>query len=195
MENSNLTNATIQEAITDMNALRLPTNYGATLGVKKILNTVPVGKTKSSIFFRTHPDAPMTFAAMTLEHGKSKDTYIVYPTVSMAVPELVRRVVLHAAIDRQNNIFLIPVQLPNEDGTRNPWHESLAQAVECAKTKWIRISANQNIQGYNIFAADADLPEPDWPDSTIETLIEVAFRGKIINSIDHPVIQSLLGRI
>lgn len=195
MENLNTPAQPDRYPVSDLNALRLPANYGATLGVKKILNTVPVGKPKNSNFFRTNTDASMTFAAMTLEHGKSKETYVVYPSVSIAVPELVRRVVLHAAIDRQNNIFLIPVQLPNEDGTRNAWYESLAQAVECAKTKWIRISANQNIQGYNIFAADADLPEPDWPDSNIETLIEVAFRGKIINSIDHPVIQALLGRI
>jgi len=182
-------------SVTDLNSLRLPTDYGATLGVHKLLTTVPVGKPKNSNFFRIHPDVSMTFAAMTLEHGKTKETYVVYPSVSLAVSELVRRVVLHAAIDRQNNIFLMPVQLPNEDGTRNPWHESLAQAVECAKTKWIRISANQNIQGYNIFAADADLPEPDWSDYSIDKLIEVAFRGKIINNIDHPVIQALLGRI
>ena len=53
--------------------------------------------------------------------------------VAQEMGGLVRPVQLRAAIDRQNNVFLIPVPLPGEDGSRNPWHESLAQAVEHAK--------------------------------------------------------------
>jgi hypothetical protein len=102
---------------------------------------------------------------------------------------------LHAAIDRQNNPFLIPVPLPGEDGNRNPWHESLAQAVELAKSKWIRIAANMNVGGYDVYEAAGELPEPEWPTQDIAALIQVAFRGKIITSLEHPVVQSLLGKI
>jgi len=102
---------------------------------------------------------------------------------------------LHAAIDRQNNVSLIPVPLPGEDGARNPWHESLAQAVEHAKMKWVRITANMYAGGYDIYEAKGELPEPEWPAYDIDSLIQVAFRGKIITSLDHPIVQSLLGRI
>jgi hypothetical protein len=102
---------------------------------------------------------------------------------------------LHAAIDRQNNVFLIPVPLPGEAGTRNPWHESLAQAVELAKLKWLRITANMYTGSYDVYEAQGALPEPEWPEQGMDILIEVAFRGKIIESLDHPVVQSLLGRV
>lgn len=183
------------ETSTDLSSLRLPTNYGATLGVKKLLTNIPVGRPKKSQFFRTHPSNEMAFPVMVLENKESRETYVVTPEVGQQISELVRPVMLHAVIDRQNNVSLIPVPLPGEDGLRNPWHESLAQAVENAKEKWIRITANMHIGGYDVYEAEGDLPEPEWPDHDIDSLIKIAFRGKIISSLDHPIVQSLLGKI
>lgn len=188
---------TPQQATTgpDLKSLRLPANYGATLGVKKLLTNVHVGKPKKANFFRTHTADEMTFPAMILENKEARESYVVVPDVAQEISELVRPVMLHAAIDRQNNVSLIPVPLPGEDGTRNPWHESLAQAVEHAKLKWIRITANMHVGGYDVNEAQADLPEPEWPAHDIDALVQVAFRGKIIIGLDHPIVQSLLGRI
>jgi len=180
---------------TDIKPLRLSTHYGATLGVKKLLTNVQVGRPKKSQFFRTHRSDDMTFPAMILENKESRESYLVAPEVAQVISELVRPVMLHAAIDRQNNPFLIPVPLPGEDGARNPWHESLARAVEHAKSKWIRITANIHIGSYDVYEAEGELPEPEWPAHDIDELVQVAFRGKIIKTLDHPVIQSLLGRI
>lgn len=181
--------------LTDLKALRLPANYGATLGVKKLLTTVPVSKLKKPQFFRTHSADNMTFAAMFLEQKEARESYVVLPNVAQEISELVRPVMLHAAIDRQNNVFLIPVPLPGEAGTRNPWHESLAQAVELAKLTWLRLTANMHTGSYDVYEAQAELPEPEWPANDIDVLVQVAFRGKIITSLDHPVVQSLLGKV
>ena len=179
----------------DLKSLRLPADYGATLGVKKLLANVLVGKPKKPQFFRTHASDEMTFPAMLSENKESRECYLVLPEVAQEISELVRPVMLHAAIDRQNNISLIPVPLPGEAGTRNPWHESLAQAVEHAKLKWIRITVNMHAGGYDVYEAEGELPEPEWPAHDIDALVQVAFRGKIITSLDHPVVQSLLGKI
>ena len=179
----------------DLQALRLPANYGATFGVKKLLTKVPVGKAGRAHFFRTHSSEDMVFSAMTLEQKESRETYVVAPDVAQQISELVRPVQLHASIDRHNNVFLTPITLPGEDGSRNPWHESLAQAVELAKTKWIRITANMHVGAYDVYEAQSPLSEPEWPPFDIFQLIEIAFRGKIIDTLDHPVVDSLLGRI
>ena len=92
-------------------------------------------------------------------------------------------------------MFLLPVLLPGEAGLRNPWHESLAQAVEHAKQTWLRLSANMHLGGYDIHVAEGALPDPEWPAHDIESLVNVAFRGKIIDSRDHPIVQALLGKI
>ena len=99
---------------TDLMSLRLPANYGATLGVKKLLTNVSVGRPKKPQFFRTHTVEEMTFPAMILENKEARESYVVVPEVAQEISELVRPVMLHAAIDRQNNVFLIPVPLPGE---------------------------------------------------------------------------------
>jgi hypothetical protein len=154
-----------------------------------------VGKPKKGNFFRAHTSEDMTFTAMLLEQKEVNETYLVAPDVAQEINDLVNAVQLHAVIDRHNNVSLIPVPLPGEGGNRNPWHQSLAQAVEKSKFKWIRIAANMPLGGYDVFEAEASLSEPEWPEHDIEALIEVAFRGKIISSLEHPVVQSLLGRI
>ena len=179
----------------DFNALRIPANYGATLGVKKLLTNVPVGKPKKANFFRCHPADDMTYPTMLLEQKESNESYLVVPEVAQEISELVRRVEMFTAIDRHNNVLLIPVPLPGDDGNRNPWHESLAQAVELSKENWIRISANMRLGCYDVFVAEATLSEPEWPEYSMKTILEVAFRGKIITSLEHPIVQSLLGRI
>ena len=195
VENPTPTRQVAASALADLQALRLPADYGATLGVKKLLTTVAVTKPKKPQFFRTHAADEMTFAAMFLEQKEARESYLVLPDVAQQISELVRPVMLHAAIDRQNNVFLIPVPLPGEAGTRNPWHESLAQAVERAKMKWLRLTANMHTGSYDVYQAEGALPEPEWPAHGIDALVEVAFRGKIITGLDHPVVQSLLGKV
>jgi len=113
----------------DLKNVRLPTNYGATLGVKKLLTTIQVGRPKKTQFFRTHQSDDMVFPSMILENKEAQETYVVYPDVAQAISELVPPVFLQAAIDRQNNVSLVPVPLPGDSGVRHPAHESLAQAV------------------------------------------------------------------
>ena len=195
MTSTNSPQKNVSSSNLDLQSLRLPANYGATMGVKKLLTNVPVRKPRKPQFFRTHPSADMTFDGMLLQQKEKEESYLVVPGVAQQISELVQPVDLFAAIDRNNNVFLIPVPMPGESGVRNPWHESLFQAVEHSKQNWIRINANMHMGGYDVFEAQISLSEPDWPHHTIDNLVEVAFRGKIIQSLDHPVVQSLLGRV
>ena len=176
-------------------SLRLTQNFGETLGVKKVLTTVPVGKPSKDRFFRTHPSPSWVFPTWILENKVAGETYLASTEVASVLGSLARPVELYAAIDRQNNPFLIPIPLPGPNGVRNPWHESLAQAVERAKVVWLRISANKDLGGYDIYEATAKLPDPVWPDITMDELLEIAFRGRIITSPDHPVVQEKLGGV
>lgn len=176
-------------------SLRLTQNFGETLGVKKVLTTVPVGRPSKDRFFRTHPSPSWVFPTWILENKAAGETYLVSAEVASALGDQVRAVELYAAIDRQNNPFLIPIPLPGPNGVRNRWHESLAQAVEKAKSVWIRISANKDLGGYDIFEATAKLPDPVWPDITMDELLEVAFKGRVITSLDHQIVQERLGNI
>ena len=179
----------------DINDFRLPQNFGSTLGVQKVLTNIPVGKPGGQKFFRTHPSPSMEFPTLIYQDKTAGETYVVSPTLAPELGTLARPAVLHVAVDRVGNAFLIPVMLPDERGNRNPWHDSLAQAVKLAQEKWVRVQANRASGHYDVIVATAELSEPTWPTESVDTLVDIAFRGRTIKSPDHPIIQGLQGKI
>ncbi len=176
-------------------SLRLSQNFGQTLGVKKVLTVVPVAKPSKDRFFRTHESSQWVYPAWVFENKATSESFILSEEVASILSGLARPVELYTAIDRQNNLFFIPVPLPGPNGVRNPWHESRLQAVMRAKSVWIRITANNDLGGYEVFEATAKLPEPTWPDLSFDDLLAIAFRGRIITDPDHPVVLEMLGGV
>jgi len=179
---------------TPFSSLRLSQNFGQNLGVKKVLTMVPVGKPSRDRFFRVHESSDWVYPAWFLENAATSESFILSAEVASILSGLVRPVELYTAIDRQNNVFLIPVPLPGPNGVRNPWHESRLQAVMRAMSVWLRITANNGLGGYDIFEATAKLPDPIWPDLQMADLLAIAFRRRIISDPDHPIVQERLGK-
>jgi hypothetical protein len=71
----------------------------------------------------------------------------------------------------------------------------LAEAVARSQETWIRITANKAVGGYDVFEASAKLPEPIWPTESMDSLLDVAFRGRVLDVPNHPVVIDLLGGI
>ena len=156
---------------------------------------MPVGKPDKTKFFRVRDGEAWTFRVFIYEDKGAKELYIVLPFVQPLLGSLARPAQLYAAIDRTDNPFLIPVTLPSEDGKWNSWPDSLTQGVEMAKDYWVRVVSNMSLSAYDINQATALLPDPVWPATTMEELVKVAFRGKIIDTPDHPVIRALQGAV
>ena len=50
-----------------------------------------------------------------------------------------------------------------------------------------------NIGAYDIFTAEGNLKEPEWPELSLDELLNIAFKNKIINRLDHQVLLQLRG--
>jgi len=89
---------------------------------------------------------------------------------------------------------LWPVRLPSPDGRQLAWHHSAQVAAEMAMKRWIRVKANMSLGAYDIFEANCTIPEPEWPsDISFPKLLEIAFKGRLVDSLDHPVLKRLRG--
>ena len=77
----------------------------------------------------------------------------------------------------------------------NEWHRSAAEAAELAMHRWVRLSANMALGAYEIFEAIGNLPEPIWPELPFSEILRIAFRDRMIESLDHPVVQRLRGAV
>jgi hypothetical protein len=84
--------------------------------------------------------------------------------------------------------FLWPMNV-NPDGRENAWNTSSERFAEEAKVRWAR-RVNRKT-GYGTKYAPGDQPEPTWPDKSWMEIIRDAFEGRIIDSVEHPIYQSL----
>jgi hypothetical protein len=177
----------------DLTKLRLSQTFAETVGVKKLLRTIPVRKPNSQDFIRVHPDPDYRGNFAIVDLHDEREIYLVTPSMA---PELMGECVeatLFTMINRQGVVRIWPVRLPGPDGKVLEWHRSAAEAAELAMTRWIRVKANMDLGAYEMFAAESTIQEPTWPDLPFQELLKIAFRERFINSPDHPIIKRLRG--
>jgi hypothetical protein len=59
--------------------------------------------------------------------------------------------------------------------------------------RWIRVKANMSLGAYEMFEAASTIPDPTWPELSFQELVEIGFRQRLVNNLDHPVIKRLRG--
>ena len=179
----------------DLTTLRLSQDFASQLGVKKVLTTVPIKKPDRHNFFRVHPSPEYALETALLDLKAERDVFLVAPGGRESIAAELTPKILYTAIDRQGNIFLWPVRLPGPDGRLDDWNQSSHKNAELAKVNWTRSGANMDAGHYDTHIALGDLPEPEWPDLSFQEIVKIAFRDKIIDSPDHPVLKRLRGEI
>ncbi|MBI2825124.1 MAG: hypothetical protein HYX69_10600 [Planctomycetia bacterium] len=177
--------------------LRVSQDFEKTVGVKKLLTVVPVRKPSKEVFFRVHPGEDFCLTTAVIELKEDQEFFIIDPALReqlSAEPTFgLRRLV--TVINRQGDVSIWPLRLPSAEGKIDSWSESALEAVERAKDRWIRMASNRGIGAYDVYEATGDLPPPVWPDLPFRTLLETAFKGRLIDSLDHPVIKRLRGEL
>ena len=179
-------------ALKDLERFRLNQDFTRT-GAVKVLTQVPVRKAGKTTFFRAHDEH--WFDTMILELKEDSESYLVEPELQEELQAEIVAVTLVLCVTRQGVVFIWPVRLPDAMGRVNPWHMSAREAAVISTTKWIRICANQQLGGYDVHEAINQAAVPAWPKESFKQLIDIAFRGKVIDRIDHPVIRRLRGEI
>ena len=177
----------------NLDALRLRQDYSQISGVKKLVTTVPVRKPGKQDFIRVNAREDMQISTGVIELKDDREHYLVAPEIWSEIPGEITPKLLVTAINRQGVIFLWPIRLPGEDGRIDNWNQSALEAAKLAKSKWVRLAANLSLGAYEIFEAVSELPEPSWPDISFEEIVQLAFKGRYVDSVDHPVIKRLLG--
>jgi len=177
----------------DPSALRLSQDFGADLGVKRVILTIPVRKPDRQWFVRTHPSEDYRLATAVLEVKEDRETYLVAPALRSELPGEIVPKLLWTAINRQGVVFLWSIRLPGTEGKVDPWNRSASEAADRAQCRWTRIAANMALGAYDVFEGSNDLPEPTWPEISFAEILKIAFKDNYIETPDHPVLRRLRG--
>ncbi len=178
----------------DIENLRMKPDYAATLDATKLLTTVPCRKPNPQVFIRVRPEEEFRLATAVIEIKEDREIYLLAPALREVVSHEWQIKMFYTAITRQGTLFLWPVRMPGSDGRLDTWNQSAHTAADHATHAWIRVQPNRQLGGYDIFQAAGLIPEPEWPNKTMQELVQLAFKHHFIDSLDHPVLQALEGK-
>jgi hypothetical protein len=178
----------------DIASLRLNPSFLESAGVKKLVTTVPVRRPSQQDFVRVHslPEYRENFAIIDLKDDR--EDFIVHPDILSDLAGEVVHKTLFTAVNRQGVVFLWPVRLPAPDGRVLEWWRSEREAAERAMTSWLRIKANMSLSAYEISVAESEMADPVWPELSFQELVRIAYRDRLITTLDHPVVKRLRGQ-
>ena len=183
----------------DLDFLRFDPSLSEGLGVRKVLNTIPVRKPHKQDFIRVHPGETYRLPLAVIELEDDREIYLVPPPVAAQLPGECIMVTLYLAINRQGVPFLWPVKLPAPDGKILAWHTSAADACQRAMREWLRVKANMSLCAYEFYVVPEKvaktIPDPVWPDLTYQEILKIAFRDRYVTDLDHPVVKRLRGLV
>lgn len=179
----------------DLLSLRLRQNFEQTVGVKKAFLTIPIRKPSREWFIRTNP--ALRIETCVLELKEDREVYLVSPDLwtELVAESTFGTRALYGAINRQGVFFVWPVRLPGADGKLDDWNRSALEAASMAETRWIRVASNMSLGAYEVFEAQADWPEPEWPEISLGDILRTAFKGRVVETLDHPVLKRLRGEV
>jgi hypothetical protein len=177
--------------------LRLPQNFAAASGVRRLLTTVLKRKPVKGAFVRTHPDDAYRMQAAVLELKEEREIYLVHPSLleALAGESTVSPRLLVTTITRQGALSLWPLRLPDQNGRLDNWGRSALEAAEVAKRRWVRVDSNISAGCYDVLVAPEGLAQPDWPEASFADLLKLAFRDTYIDNLNHAVLRTLRGEL
>jgi hypothetical protein len=174
---------------------RLSQDFESMIGIKKEILIVPVRKPDRQVWFQVHPDEKWRMEFALIELREERETYLVTPHVYKdLLGESVAKYVFTCQT-KQGVTFLWTIKMPGPDGRLDSWNQSALQIVTEYAGRWIRVVSNMGMGGYEVYTTEADFPPPVWPPEGFHSLLEKAFRGKIVDTLDHPVVKRLKGQI
>ena len=154
--------------------------------------TIPVRKPGSRNFFRAHPNEEYRLYNVPVVEDDQHEWHIL--AAELEIPEDLERFISHVnlitCLNHKGTLFLWPYK-----NSTNDWSKSASRVARRAVSEWVRLSADMDANGYRVEIAPTELRkiEPVWPKMTFEEILNTAFEGKCIDSLEHPVIRSIRG--
>ena len=178
----------------DIEKLRKRQDFDALVSTQRHLTSVLVDKPGKQTWFRVHPGEEWQIQAALLKWEDDGTQFFITPDFYPDLPAKAQLAILRTVVTTQGSVGLWPLKMPGADGWDNEWWQSARSVAAQAERSWVRMVANKEARGYDVFTPMADFGEPAWPDQSFSELLKIAFAGKVIDSLDHPVVIKLLGR-
>jgi len=173
--------------------MRLPASSVVGSETKFVRTKIGVGTPKRDQFFQVKDGESFSAPFGILDWQRTSSIYLVAPgpVRDWMLEEEVKSYydcILCLTVTRHGEPGIWPLKC-----TDNDWHVSAREIAEKAKGEWLKLISNRDSGHYDFGLAADQSKEPSWPAESFEQLLEKAFTGRIIDTLEHEVIQELSG--
>jgi hypothetical protein len=168
-------------------------NFSAADKLAGEVTFVPVRPPYRQSWVYISSDPAMRATVAILELKQQRETYLVKPEVALSLDGEVTNRLLVPYQDRDGALFLWAVKLTDARGNLDSWTTSALRIVHEYCDKWIKVKAVLSAGCYEVIVAPTEIAAPEWPSEGLKFLVNRAFKNRVINSTNDPVIKKLRG--
>lgn len=181
----------------DYTKFRLQQDFTKLAPMVRQITHVPVRKPPPDCFVRCQCGAEWEDpVALFTPSIMGKDSpYLVAADLINELREEIKFHLLMTSITREGDLFLWPLKLPDDTGRTNSWNDSAIVAAHEAQKKWIRVKSNIKMGYYEVSYSAKPVEDPVWPNMSFPQILQIAFAGHTIETLDHIVIKQLRGEV
>ena len=76
------------------------------------------------------------------------------------------------------------------------WYCSAREAVRACTSEWLKVVSRKGPNIYELYPSKYPIPDPEWDGlPAFDVMLESAFSGRMITSLEHPILQKALGKL
>jgi hypothetical protein len=144
-------------------------------------------------FFTVRPETGKPYkdrAFYFLLQMEGRDPYLVAPKIAEQKKEedTIRPVLIVRYVTMAGEEGLWPLKLNPPDGKSNNWKTSALNILELAESgKWVRIASSKKHYRPQVSKKTFKEVPPKFTDRTFKDLIDIAFKDRIVKTLDHEI--------
>jgi hypothetical protein len=177
----------------DLDSIAIDQDFAAMTAVKTGSSAPPIRKSGNQLWFCSHPDQKLWRSFPTIKDESDSDAvHVIGRSVAEELQGEWNTTLLVPCITLQQEVFFLPIKLPDSEGRIDSWNQSRLELVVANPGMWVRHRSNQFIQGYEKMTPLKQLPPPTWPDDVLG-LLKKSVSKVYVGDLNHPLIKRLLG--
>ena len=157
-------------------------------------------KIKKNVYFRVKDGKeyePLTLITLPDPRSLEEQAFIVLPTIVDQLADLADQITTswcYLIITRAGERKILHVPAISDVNKGNTLLVNRAKILEEAKTKWLRMTWDDEVRLHRAVYPKFDIPLPDWGElPPLHEIIFQAFDGRVIESPGHELVEYLLG--
>jgi hypothetical protein len=113
--------------------------------------------------------------------------YLIHPRLARVFSGLGKPYLLLTCVSNHGSMFIWPIRFV--EGFGDSWCKSRLRIAVMAETQWIRVTGATG-NGYTAVVSRKDHGEPRWQGANLDELLGIAFDGRIVEDLTHPLCQT-----